>query len=63
MKDFIDFLKQEGISADLLQEVQAFSGFAAFERSATLAVALGKLGGAWLRRLSATGSRPESRAG
>ena len=26
MKDFIDFLKQEGISADLLQEVQAFSG-------------------------------------
>ena len=63
VRQLLDTVGDLNRTIQLAREVQAFSGFAAFERSATLAVALGKLGGAWLRRLSATGARPESRAG
>ena len=63
VRQLLDTLGDLKITIQLAREVQAFAGFAAFERSATLAVALGKQRGAWLRRLSATGARPESRAG
>lgn len=62
VRQLLDTLGDLKITIQLAREVQAFAGFAAFERSATLAVAIGKQGGAWLRRLSATGARPESRA-
>ena len=62
MRQLLDTVGDLKITIQLAREVRAFAGFAAFERSATLAVAIGKQGGAWLRRLSATGARPESRA-
>ena len=63
MRQLLDTVGDLKITIQLAREVQAFAGFAAFERSATLAVAIGKQGGAWLRRLSATGARPEDDPG
>jgi len=54
----VDDLK---ITIQLAKALQVFSSFTAFQRVAELAVAIGKQGGAWMRHLSSTGARPESR--
>ena len=59
MRQLLDTVGDLKITIQLAREVQAFAGFAAFERSATLAVAIGKQGG----RLAAPSFRNRRPAG